>query len=48
VLDDQADLAAEDVAFQLAHLRQVELVDQLAVDSLLEFLEVVLFGITGS
>ena len=35
VLDHQADLAAEHVAFQLAHLREVELVDQLAVDPLL-------------
>ena len=39
VLDDQADLAAQHVAFQLADARQVELVDQLAVDPLLEVLE---------
>ena len=39
MLDDQADLAAQHVAFQLADPRQVELVDQLAVDPLLEFLE---------
>ncbi len=33
VLDDQADLAAQHVAFQFADLGQVELVDQLAVDA---------------
>ena len=40
MLDDQSDLAAQRVAFQLAHPRQIELVDQLAVDALLQFLEV--------
>ena len=39
MLDDQADFAAEDLAFQLAHLGQVELIDQLAVDPLFEFFE---------
>ena len=48
VLDDQADLAAQHVAFQLAHLGQVELVDQLAVDPLLEFFEAALFRVGGS
>ena len=48
VLDDQADLAAQRVAFQLAHPRQVELVDELAVDALLELLEVALFRVGGS
>ena len=38
-LDDQADLAAERVALQVADARQVELVDQLAVDEPLELLE---------
>ena len=33
MLDDQADFAAEHVAFQLADPGQVELVDQLAVDA---------------
>ena len=45
VLDDQADFAAEDLAFQLAHLGQVELVDQLAVDPLLQFFQRGFFGI---
>ena len=39
MFDDEADFAAEDLALQLAHLGQVELVDQLAVDPLLEFFE---------
>ena len=39
VLDDQADLAAQRVAFQVADARQVELVDQLAVDEALQLLE---------
>ena len=39
VLDDQADLAAQRVAFQVADARQVELVDQLAVDAPLELFE---------
>ena len=45
VLDDQADLAAQRVAFELSHLGQIELVDQLAVDALLELLEIALFGV---
>ena len=32
VFDDEADFAAQHVAFQVAHARQVELVDQLAVN----------------
>ena len=36
-LDDQADFAAERVALQVAHARQVELIDQLAVDEPFEF-----------
>ena len=50
VLDDQADLAAQHVAFQLADARQVELVDELAVDPALEVLEIgtlVLFAGAG-
>ena len=39
MLDDQADLAAQHVAFQFADLGQVELVDQLAVDALLQLFE---------
>ena len=42
VLDDEADLAAERVAFELAEARQVELVDQLAVDQPLQLFEFVL------
>ena len=38
-LDDQANFAAQRVAFQVADARQVELVDQLAVDEPFEFLE---------
>ena len=38
-LDDQADLAAERLAFQVADPRQVELIDQLAVDEAFEFFE---------
>ncbi len=48
VLDNQADFAAKRVALQFAHPRQVELVDQLAVDALLELLEVALFRIGGA
>ena len=45
MLDDQADLAAEHVAFQFADPRQVELVDQLAVDPLLQGLEAAFLGL---
>src|SRR5262249_24429277 len=38
-LDDEADLAAEGVALQVAHPRQIELVDKLAVNQPLELLE---------
>ena len=38
-LDDEADLAAQRVAFQVADPRQVELIDQLAVDEPFQFLE---------
>ena len=37
--DDQADFAAQRVAGQVADARQVELVDQFAVDEAFEFLE---------
>ena len=39
MFDDQADFAAQHVALQLADSRQVELVDQLAVNAALEILE---------
>ena len=39
MLDDQANLAAQHVAFQLADARQVELVDQLAVNASLQVFE---------
>jgi hypothetical protein len=39
MLDDQADFAPQHVAGQLADARQVELVDQLAVDLALEVVE---------
>ena len=39
VLDDQADVAAQGVAVQVADARQVELLDQLAVDVPLQLLE---------
>ena len=45
VLDDQADFAAQHVAFQLADAGQVELVDELAVDLALELVE--FFGLGG-
>ena len=48
VLDDQADFAAQRVAVQVADARQVELVDELAVDEPLEFLEIALFRLAGS
>ena len=48
VLDHQADFAAQHVAFQLADLGQVELVDQLAVDPLLQFVQRALFGVRGA
>ena len=49
VLDDQADFAAQRVAFQLADPRQVELVDELAVDALLDDIEIGIVGrIVGS
>ena len=45
VLDHQANFAAERVAFQLAHPREIELIDELAVDALFELLVVALFRI---
>src|SRR5207302_2523759 len=39
VLDNEADFALEGIAFQLADAREIELIDQLAVDAALEFLE---------
>ena len=39
VFDDQANLAAQHVAFQFADLRQVQFVDELAVDAALELVE---------
>ena len=39
VFDDEADFAAEDVAFEFADARQVELVDELGVDAALEVFE---------
>ena len=44
MLDDQADFAPQRVAFELAHLVQIELVDQLAVDPSLEFFEFLVLG----
>ena len=48
VLDDQADFAAQQSPSNSPTLRQIELVDQLAVDPLLELVEVGLFGIGGT
>jgi len=48
VLHDQADLATQYVAFQLAHPRQVQLVDKLAVDPLLQLLEAALLRFCGT
>jgi hypothetical protein len=48
VLDDQANLAAEDVALQLADAVQVELIDQLVVYPPLEQVEFFrLRGVSG-
>jgi hypothetical protein len=41
VLDDQSDFAAKHVPFELANARQVELVDELAVNLPLELVEFV-------
>ena len=48
VFDNQADFAAQRVAFELTHARQIELVDQLAVDALLQFFVVALFRVGGA
>ncbi len=40
VLDDEANLAAERISLEVADLRQVEFVDQLAVNQPLERLEI--------
>ncbi len=48
VLDDEADLAAQRVALQVADARQVELVDELAVDAALELLELCIGRLLGA
>ncbi len=40
MFDDQANLVAEHLAIEVTHLIQVELVDQLAVDFLLQLFKV--------
>ena len=47
-LDDQADFAAQRVAVQVADPRQVELIDQLAVDQSLELLEARILRLVGT
>ena len=48
MLDDQPDLATEHVAFQLSHAGQVKLVDQFAVNPLLQLLEAAFLRFTGA
>ena len=47
MLNHQANLAAQHVALELAHARQVEFVDELAVDASLEVFKFDAFRVFG-